>query len=226
MLRIGICLIYPLSRSLIELLTLSTVVQCEYFTAKGAKIVFHKENLTFAVDRQDPYQKMMMTMLGAVAELERNLILERQREGIALAKLHGKYKGGQPKLNSLTQADEHFSIALGTVLSLGSNAYDIFSSSQVETKRAILNIVLANFKLDGQKFSYDLRKPFDWVQSLNKKTPSKKEGVAIGEPDGIRTHDPLIKSQMLYQLSYGPAHLTKQSIMDKKRLVNKKIQKN
>mgnify|MGYP000330837130 CR=1 FL=1 len=190
MLRIGICLIYPLSRSLIELLTLSTVVQCEYFTAKGAKIVFHKENLTFAVDRQDPYQKMMMTMLGAVAELERNLILERQREGIALAKLHGKYKGGQPKLNSLTQADEHFSIALGTVLSLGSNAYDIFSSSQVETKRAILNIVLANFKLDGQKFSYDLRKPFDWVQSLNKKTPSKKEGVAIG--DAVSSHRELV----------------------------------
>lgn len=72
----------------------------EEITAKGAKIVFHKENLTFAPDKQDPYQKMMMTMLGAVAELERNLILERQREGIALAKLHGKYKGGQPKLTA------------------------------------------------------------------------------------------------------------------------------
>ena len=72
----------------------------EEITAKGAKIVFHKENLTFATDKQDPYQKMMMTMLGAVAELERNLILERQREGIALAKKHGKYKGGQPKLTA------------------------------------------------------------------------------------------------------------------------------
>ena len=70
----------------------------EEITGKGANIVFHKENLTFAPDKQDPYQKMMMTMLGAVAELERNLILERQREGIALAKMHGKYKGGQPKL--------------------------------------------------------------------------------------------------------------------------------
>lgn len=39
-------------------------------------------------------------MLGAVAELERNLILERQREGIALARLKGKYKGGQPKLTT------------------------------------------------------------------------------------------------------------------------------
>ena len=72
----------------------------EEITSKGAKIVFHKENLTFAADKQDPYQKMMMTMLGAVAELERNLILERQREGIALAKMHGKYKGGQPKLGA------------------------------------------------------------------------------------------------------------------------------
>ncbi len=31
--------------------------------------------------------------------------------------------------------------------------------------------------------------------------------LQIGEPDGIRTHDPLIKSQMLYQLSYGPSQL-------------------
>ena len=73
----------------------------EDITSKGATIVFHKENLTFKGDgKQDPYQKMMMTMLGAVAELERNLILERQGEGIALAKLHGKYKGGQPKLSA------------------------------------------------------------------------------------------------------------------------------
>lgn len=53
--------------------------------------------------------------------------------------------------------------------------------------------------------TYTLRKPYDYIRSLNKKTPSKKEGVAIGEPDGIRTHDPLIKSQMLYRLSYGPS---------------------
>ena len=78
----------------------------EEIISKGATIVFHKENLTFKGDgKQDPYQKMMMTMLGAVAELERNLILERQREGIALAKMHGKYKGGQPKL-TVQQVDE------------------------------------------------------------------------------------------------------------------------
>ena len=73
----------------------------EEITSKGATVVFHKENLIFkGNEKQDPYQKMMMTMLGAVAELERNLILERQREGIAIAKMHGKYKGGQPKLTA------------------------------------------------------------------------------------------------------------------------------
>ena len=38
------------------------------------------------------------------------------------------------------------------------------------------------------------------------KTPPTRGGVLVnGEPDGIRTHDPLIKSQMLYRLSYGPS---------------------
>ena len=70
----------------------------EHITDQGAKVVFHKENLTFAPDKQDPYQKMMMTMLGAVAELERSILLERQREGIAVAKAKGKYKGSKNKL--------------------------------------------------------------------------------------------------------------------------------
>lgn len=39
-----------------------------------------------------------MTMLDAVAELERSILLERQREGIAIAKAKGKYKGGKNKL--------------------------------------------------------------------------------------------------------------------------------
>lgn len=71
----------------------------EDITSKGATIIFHKENLMFRGNgKQDPYQKMMMTMLGAVAELERSILLERQREGIAIAKAKGKYKGGKNKL--------------------------------------------------------------------------------------------------------------------------------
>ena len=65
----------------------------------GATIKFHKENLTFEPNKKDPYQQLMMTMLGAVATLERALINQRVREGVALAKAKGKYKGGKNKLS-------------------------------------------------------------------------------------------------------------------------------
>jgi DNA invertase Pin-like site-specific DNA recombinase len=49
-----------------------------------------------AVDTRTPTGKLMLTMLGAVAEFERGLMLERQREGIAKAKAEGRYKGRKP----------------------------------------------------------------------------------------------------------------------------------
>lgn len=48
------------------------------------------------LDTTTPTGKLMLTMLGAVAEFERSLMLERQREGIAKAKADGKYKGRRP----------------------------------------------------------------------------------------------------------------------------------
>ena len=97
------------------------------------------------------------------------------------------------KSELLTKADEKFSIAISTILSLGNNAYQIFQSSKVETKREILHLLLSNLKLQDRRISYTLRKPFDYISSLNKKTPSKKEGVAIGDPNGIRTHITTVK---------------------------------
>ena len=63
-----------------------------------------KESLTFAGD-DSPMNTLLLSMLGAVAEFERSLILERQREGIAIAKAAGKYKGRKASL-SQTQASE------------------------------------------------------------------------------------------------------------------------
>ncbi|MBR0666957.1 recombinase family protein [Roseomonas hellenica] len=48
------------------------------------------------VDTRTPTGKLMLTMLGAVAEFERGLMLERQREGVAKAKAEGKYQGRAP----------------------------------------------------------------------------------------------------------------------------------
>ena len=55
----------------------------------GAKFVSLKENF----DTKTPTGKLQMTMMAAIAEFERSMILERQREGIAIAKREGKYKG-------------------------------------------------------------------------------------------------------------------------------------
>ena len=64
----------------------------EQLTTKGVEFVSKKE----AIDTTTPTGKFMLTIFGAVAELEREYILQRQAEGIAIAKEQGVYKGRQP----------------------------------------------------------------------------------------------------------------------------------
>lgn len=59
---------------------------------KGVEFVSRKE----AIDTTTPTGKFMLTVFGAVAELEREYILQRQQEGIAIAKAEGKYRGRKP----------------------------------------------------------------------------------------------------------------------------------
>ena len=63
----------------------------EEMIGKGVNLKFHKNNLTFSPDSKDHMAKLQLTMLAAFAEFERELIKERQREGIAVAKAQGKY---------------------------------------------------------------------------------------------------------------------------------------
>ena len=65
----------------------------ETLNKKGVHLISNKENL----DTSTPTGKLMLTMIGAIAEFERQQILERQREGIAIAKREGKFKGRQAK---------------------------------------------------------------------------------------------------------------------------------
>lgn len=59
---------------------------------KGVDLVI----LTLGVDTSTPTGKLILDLLGSVAEFERSMMLERQREGIAKAKAEGKYKGRKP----------------------------------------------------------------------------------------------------------------------------------
>ncbi len=84
-----------LARSTKDLLEL-----VELFNNKGISLVSTKENL----DTSTPTGKLMLTMIAAINEFERMNLLERQREGIAIAKKQGKYKGRKPiNINDFNQ---------------------------------------------------------------------------------------------------------------------------
>lgn len=81
-------------------------------TARGVVVQFHKEGLRFTGD-DSPMATLLLSVMGAVAEFERSLLLERQAEGIALAKQEGKYKGRKPVLNADQAADLCCRVAAG-----------------------------------------------------------------------------------------------------------------
>ncbi|HEV8569590.1 MAG TPA: recombinase family protein [Micromonosporaceae bacterium] len=68
-------------------------------TGKGVRVEFIKENLIFTGE-DSPMANLLLSVMGAFAEFERALILERQREGIAAAKQRGAYTGRKPALTA------------------------------------------------------------------------------------------------------------------------------
>lgn len=73
-------------------------------TAQGIGVEFRKENLAFT-GNDSSMSHLMLTVLGAVAQFERDLIRERQREGIALAKAKGVYRGRKKALSHVRAAE-------------------------------------------------------------------------------------------------------------------------
>jgi len=102
-------LVHSMDRLARNLMALRHLVQD--ITKRGIKVTFVKEAMTFTGE-DSPMSTLMLSMMGAFAEFERSLILERQREGIALAKAKGMYKGRKPSLTS-EQADQLRSRAMG-----------------------------------------------------------------------------------------------------------------
>lgn len=93
-------------------------------TGKGVKVQFIKENLTFAGD-DSPMNNLLLSMLGAVAEFERSMILERQREGITIAKAAGKYKGRKASLTDSQAAELRARLTLGESVTALAREYAI-----------------------------------------------------------------------------------------------------
>lgn len=68
--------------------------------ARNITVEFVKENLSFSGEVDSPMSKLMLSILGGVAEFERSIIRERQREGIAVAKGKGAYRGRKKALTA------------------------------------------------------------------------------------------------------------------------------
>ncbi|AXH01082.1 recombinase family protein (plasmid) [Deinococcus wulumuqiensis] len=88
--------VHSLDRLGRNLLDLQSLVQ--QLTGKGVTVEFIKEHMVFKPGEQDSMSTLLFSIMGAFAQFERDLIRERQLEGIAQAKKRGAYKGRKPKL--------------------------------------------------------------------------------------------------------------------------------
>lgn len=93
-------------------------------TRRGVRVEFIKERLTFTGD-DSPMATLLLSVMGAFAEFERSLIRERQREGIALAKRRGIYRGRKKVLSNEQAARLRERVAAGEPKAAVARAFGI-----------------------------------------------------------------------------------------------------
>src|SRR6266478_4798548 len=84
----------------------------QMLTQRGVHIEFVKEHLSFTGE-DSPMANLMLSVMGAFAEFERSLIRERQREGIALARQRGAYRGRKKSLSEAEVAEVRRRVGMG-----------------------------------------------------------------------------------------------------------------
>ena len=84
-----------------------------------------------------------------------------------------EYKEKQSELNEemqrYTDADKNYYITANTVLNLAKKTYEIFQISEVEEKRQLLNFLLQNLHLNGERLMFKMKTPFDTVLRVSNK---------------------------------------------------------
>lgn len=101
--------------------------------SNGVVVRFRKEGLTFTGER-NAMQELMLGMLGAVYQFEREMLLERQREGIQKAKQEGKYKG-RPKEVNPTEVLRHLDSGLSIRKTAAAAGVSVSTVQRVKTIR-------------------------------------------------------------------------------------------
>lgn len=103
--------------------------------AKGVRVEIVTQGLVFTGD-DNPMTKLLLQMLGAVAEFELATIRERQAEGIAKAKKAGKYKGRKPALSPAQVAEVRNRLDAGESVSVLATEYGIARQTVYNYKAA------------------------------------------------------------------------------------------
>lgn len=121
-----IVIVHSMDRLARNLDDLRRIVQ--NLTKRGIQIEFVKERLTFT-GNDSPMATLLLSVMGAFAEFERALIKERQREGIAIAKKKGKYKGRNKALTIQQIEELNQKAALGMSKTALAKEYEIARST-------------------------------------------------------------------------------------------------
>ncbi len=106
------------------------------FTQRGIRIEFVKEHLSFTGE-DSPMANLMLSVMGAFAEFERALIRERQREGIALAKQRGVYRGRKRSLSGAEILEVQRRIAAGDTKAQIARDFSISRETLYQYLRAV-----------------------------------------------------------------------------------------
>lgn len=132
-----------LSRDVKDLLrTVETLEQ------KGVKLISKKEN----INTSTPQGRLMLGMFAILSQFEREMMLERQKEGIAIAKAEGKYKGRKP----IEVGDMFFHVT------------KMWQSGQISLKEALQRTGLSRTTFFRKCKQYAIRKEFEWAKTATK----------------------------------------------------------
>lgn len=124
-----------LARNLADLKSLVTKIN-----AKGATVHFHKENLIFKGNgASDPMQQLMLNMMGAFAEFEHSIIVERRREGVAIALEKGVKFGRMAKVTPEIALEIQTKKAAGVKISELMDQYKIGRRTVYDALKKVVN---------------------------------------------------------------------------------------
>lgn len=89
--------VHSIDRLARDLRDLQSIIQT--LLDKKVSVTFVTERLSFSADKDDPFSRLQLQLMGSFAEFERNLIKKRQAEGIFLARERGVYKGRKKQVD-------------------------------------------------------------------------------------------------------------------------------